>query len=259
MPWDDTQEITQMTINAIDCLGGEVTASGRKTLINGATKTGMFTRRRVDAVRAWRQKRDRAATRELANTPSTFAEVRQPTSDYLALPTVSSIRRRYIPVAMLSSDVIASNQVYVFPNATLYDFGIVSSEMHMAWVRSVGGRLKSDYRYSAGIVYNNFPWPIDATGKDKAAIAAAAQEVLRVRGQFSDSSLADLYDPLSMPQALLKAHHKLDKAVDKAYISSGGKRSWPTEAQRVAFLFALHQKIASMLPPKKVSRKVGLI
>jgi hypothetical protein len=156
---------------------------------------------------------------------------------------------------MLSSDTIASNQLYVLPNATLYDFGVLTSEMHMAWVRSVGGRLKSDYRYSAGIVYNNFPWPIDATEKDKAAVAAAAQGVLDAREQFPQSSLADLYDPLSMPSALLKAHNKLDKAVDKAYVPAGGKRNWPTEAQRVAFLFGLHQKITSLLPPKKISRK----
>ena len=212
-------------------------------------------RKRVDAVQSWRRGRDRLATRELANTPSAFAEIRQPTSDYLAFPTVSSIRRRYVPIAMLSPDTIASNQVYVLPNATLYDFGVLTSEMHMAWVRSVGGRLKSDYRYSAGIVYNNFPWPIDATEKDKAAVAAAAQGVLDSREQFPQSSLADLYDPLSMPSALLKAHNKLDKAVDKAYVLAGGKRNWPTEAQRVAFLFGLHQKITSLLPPKKTSRK----
>lgn len=206
-------------------------------------------RRRVDAVQSWRKTRDRKTTRELADFPSRFAEIRQPSSDYLALPTVSSIRRRYIPIAMLSPDVIASNQVYVLPGASLYDLGVLTSEMHMAWLRSVGGRLKSDYRYSAGIVYNNFPWPIDASANDKAAIASAAEEVLAARDQFPDASLADLYDPLSMPHELLRAHRKLDKAVDKAYARSAGKQSWSTEAKRVAFLFGMHQSITSL--PKK--------
>jgi hypothetical protein len=110
--------------------------------------------------------------------------------------------------------------------------------MHNAWMRSVAGRLKSDYRYSAGIVYNNFPWPENPTDKQKQAIETAAQEVLDARAQFPDSSLADLYDPLTMPPALLKAHQKLDKAVDSAY----GKTRFNTEAERVAFLFGLYQK-----------------
>jgi len=195
--------------------------------------------KRVKAVQNWRRTRDRATTRDLADTPSLFAEIRQPESSYLAFPTVSSVRRRYIPVALLEPDVIASNQVYVMPDASLYEFGIVMSEMHMAWVRSVCGRLKSDYRYSAGIVYNNFPWPADVPEKRRDMVCNASQGVLEARAKFPDATLADLYDPLSMPPVLARAHHALDKAVDAAY----GRRRFNSEAERVSFLFELYEEL----------------
>ena len=204
--------------------------------------------RRVDAVRKWRQKSDRATTKALASTPALFAEVRQPTGNYLALPTLSSEKRSYIPLAFLPSTVVASNQVYVLPGATLYHFGVLTSLMHMAWIRSVCGRLESRYRYSAGIVYNNFPWP-SPTDKQRSAIEAAAEAVIAARRLYPKSSLAKLYDPLATPAVLVKAHEKLDKVVDAAY----GKTAFGTEAARVAFLFELYQRITAPLDatPKK--------
>lgn len=123
--------------------------------------------------------------------------------------------------------------------------------MHMAWTRTVCGRLKSDYQYSGSIVYNNFPLPVYATDNHKISIEKAAQTVLDVREQYPNSSLADLYDPLTMPPALVKAHQALDRAVDASYAPGGGKKSWVTEAERVAFLFDLHRKATSLLPPEK--------
>jgi hypothetical protein len=206
---------------------------------------------RVNAVRKYRAESSRETTRELANTPALFGEIRQPEEGYLLIPSVSSERRNYIPMGFMKKDVIASNLVYVLPDATLYHFGVLTSTMHMAWVRAVCGRLKSDYRYSAGIVYNNFPWP-EPTEKQRAAIEKAAQGVLDARAQFPDSSLADLYDPLAMPPPLVKAHQVLDHVVDAAY----GKTSFQSEAERVAFLFGLYEKLTSMFPTeKKAARK----
>jgi hypothetical protein len=202
--------------------------------------------RRVLAVQKWRASRGRATTRALAATPTRFAEVRQPAAAYVAVPTVSSERRQFIPIGFLPPTVIASNQLYVVAGATLYHFAVLTSTMHNAWVRYTCGRLKSDFRYSAAIVYNNFPWP-DAPGDvQRATIEAAAQAVLDARAQFPGSTLADLYDPLTMPPALQKAHQKLDAAVDAAY----GKKSnaFKTDAERVAFLFEQYQRLTSLLP-----------
>jgi hypothetical protein len=190
---------------------------------------------RVEAVRQWRASRDRETTRKLAQTPTLFAEIRQPTSRYVAIPTVSSERRNFIPMGLLDPDVVASNQLYVVPDATLFHFGILSSTMHNAWVRAVCGRLESRYRYSAAIVYNNFPWPFCAPDSERntapalveqaqSAIEKEAKAVLDARAAFPGSSLADLYDPLTMPPALLRAHQKLDAAVDKAYRSPAAQK-----------------------------------
>ena len=227
---------------------------------------------RVEAVRDWRRSRDRETTRKLAATPTLFAEVRQPATGYVAIPTVSSERRNFIPMGMLSADVIASNQLYVVANATLLHFGILSSTMHNAWVRAVCGRLESRYRYSAAIVYNNFPWPFSTQNSEsktapaqaqqaQAAIEKEAQAVLDARAQFAGSSLADLYDPLTMPPALLRAHQRLDAAVDKAYQGAGGPKSYASDAERVAFLFTLYQRLTSLLPvaaPPRRARKPRL-
>ncbi|MAD65538.1 MAG: hypothetical protein CME44_03605 [Haliea sp.] len=155
-------------------------------------------------------------------------------------------------------EVVASNLCLVIPDAALFHHGVLSSTMHMAWVRTVAGRLKSDYRYTNEIVYNNFPWPINAIEKHKEKISTTAQAVLDAREKFPDATLAELYDPLSMPSDLVNAHRALDRAVDAAYVPSGGKRTWATEAERVAFLFELHQKLTSLLPqvdPEKKQRR----
>ena len=148
-------------------------------------------------------------------------------------------------------DVIASNLCLIIPNANIYNFGVLTSTMHNAWMRTVCGRLKSDYRYSAGIVYNNFPWPENPTEKQRQAIETAAQNVLDARDKFPGSSLADLYDPLTMPPDLLKAHQTLDRAVDAAY----GKTNFKSEAERVAFLFDLYSKYTSLFPQEKSKRQ----
>jgi hypothetical protein len=209
---------------------------------------------RLAAVKAFRLDSNRAATRELADTPSQFAFVSHTATPYLIVPSVSSERRPYIPIGFMPADVIASNLCLIVPDADFYHFGVLASVMHNAWMRTVCGRLKSDYRYSVGIVYNNFPWPENPGDKQRQAVEIAAQAVLDARAQFPDSSLADLYDPLTMPPVLLKAHRVLDKAVDAAY----GKRDFKTEAERVAFLFDLYQKYtASLLPLAAKEKKPG--
>lgn len=204
--------------------------------------------RRIDAIKAFRLASKRPATRELAKIPSQFAFISHEESPYIIVPSVSSERRNYIPLGFMPADVIASNLCLIIPGAGLYTFGVLQSLMHNAWMRTVCGRLKSDYRYSAGIVYNNFPWPENPSEKQKQAIEIAAQSVLDARAQFPNDSLAALYDPLTMPPILLKAHQALDKTVDAAY----GKTNFKTEAERVAFLFDLYQRYtASLLPPEK--------
>jgi len=208
--------------------------------------------KRVEAVREMRGGSAKQNTRKFAEKPTVFMEDRQVESAYLAVPQVSSERRSFIPTGYLPPNHIAGNMLFVVSNAGLYDFGVVTSSMHMAWMRTVCGRLKSDYRYSAKIVYNNFPWPQNPTGKQIANIESKAQAVLDARAQFPDSTLADLYDPLTMPSSLLSAHQSLDKAVDRAYHNA----PFANEAARIAFLFSLYQQYtAPILPKKKRIRK----
>lgn len=209
--------------------------------------------KRVEGVKQTRLVSKKAATREWAQRPTLFTEDRQPVKPFLLIPSVSSERRNYIPIGFMSPECIASNLVLIIPNATCYHFGILCSAMHNAWMRSVCGRLKSDYRYSAGIVYNNFPWP-EPTDKQQITIEAAAQGVLDARAKYPTSTLADLYDPLTMPPELVKAHQVLDRAVDAAY----GKTAFKTEAERVAFLFERYQQLVAPLVVgmvKKTRRK----
>ncbi len=226
---------------------------------------------RVQKVREFRLASKAESTRKFAATPTLFCQIAQPNNAYLLVPSVSSERRHWIPIGLMGPETIASNLVFVVPNATLKHFGVLSSTMHMAWVRTTCGRLKSDYRYSKDIVYNNFPWPDlppksepnqppAPAQKAQAAIETAAQAVLDARAQFPTSSLADLYDPLTMPPVLLKAHHKLDAAVDKAYQLCGGKKSYASDAERVAFLFQRYQQLTSLLPatpPVRARRKTA--
>ncbi len=206
---------------------------------------------RIQKVKEMRLASSKASTREWANSPTLFTEDRQPNSDYLAIPRVSSERRDYIPIGFLSKEFIAGDKLQIIPEANFYVMGVLSSMMHNAWNRAVSGRLKSDYQYSVGIVYNNFPWPMNPTEKQKQAIEDAAQEVLDARKNYPDSSLADLYDPILMPADLLKAHKKLDKAVDAAY----GKKGFENEAERVAFLFDLYQQYTSPTAPLEPETK----
>ncbi|MBZ4184795.1 hypothetical protein K7B09_00445 [Thermomonas sp. RSS23] len=269
--------------------------------------------KRVEAVRALRKASPSAPTQKLAETPTRFHVENIPDDNYLVIPEVSSERRSFIPIGFMSPETLASNKLRIFPHATPYDFGILTSTMHMAWTRYTSGRLKSDFQYSVNIVYNNFPWPevpraphksdsrlrgndeqkegrndeqeergiaeqgergndaqaAPAQGgqghKHRAAIEAAAQAVLDARAQFEGATLADLYDPLTMPPALVKAHAALDKAVDAAYLAAekaAGRKppKLTTDAERVAFLFERYQALTSLLPadkPKKPARKRG--
>lgn len=212
---------------------------------------------RLQSVRAFRLASKRPATQQLAATPTEFAFVSHVEAPYLIIPSVSSERREFVPIGFAEPSLIVSNLCLAVYGAEKFHFGILSSTMHNAWVRATCGRLKSDFRYSNSIVYNNFPWPSTPSPSLKAAIESAAQAVLTARQQFPGASLADLYDPLTMPPALLKAHHKLDAAVDKAYEASGGKKSYASDAERVAFLFTLYQRLTSLLPaePARSSRR----
>lgn len=199
-----------------------------------------FIRNTVNIVKEIREKSTREATKQLALTPYLFGEIRQPeTGNYLLVPSTSSERRRYIPIGFLSSDVIASNANLIIPNATLYDFAILTSNVHNAWMRVVAGRLKSDYRYSANIVYNNFPWP-SATPEQKIKLEQTAQAILNARAKYPDCSLADLYDEVTIPPELRKAHQENDKAVMQAY-GFWGKLN--TESECVAELMKMYQRL----------------
>ncbi len=198
-----------------------------------------FITERLKAVRDFRLESTRDATRELARIPSRFAFVSHEASDYIIIPSVSSERREYIPMGFLPERVIASNLCLIIPKAGRYHFGILTSTMHMAWVRSVCGRLKSDFRYSAGIVYNNFPWPDHPKPEQRQRIETAARAVLDARASHPEASLADLYDPLTMPPDLLKAHQNLDRAVDRAY----SRKTFTGDADRVAFLFQRYAEL----------------
>ena len=213
----------------------------------------------VEMVRETRLTSSRATTKELAGTPTLFGEIRQPQSKrYLAIPKVSSERRQFIPIGYLDGEVICGDKIFFVDDASKFTFGVLTSTMHNAWMRQTCGRLESRYSYSNTIVYNNYPWPGFAgealSDKHRHAIEQAAQCVLDARAQFAGASLADLYDPLTMPPALLKAHQKLDAAVDAAYQPSGGKKSYASDAERVAFLFELYQRITSLLP-EQVTKK----
>ncbi len=244
---------------------------------------------RVEKVRAFREESTAAPTRNAAKTPSLFFYRSQPATDYILIPEVSSERRPYIPIGIARPSLVPSNKCFVLPTADLYLFGVLTSAMHMAWMRQVGGRLKSDYSYSRTMVYNTFPWPrldlplpggdsscvreaasriywssyheggeeeappkakgrpVRLTGdaKKKAAVEAKAQAVLDARARYPLATLADLYDPLTMPADLVKAHADLDRAVDACYRS----QPFTSDRQRVEFLFALYERITAPLLP----------
>lgn len=202
---------------------------------------------RFKEVKAFRQNSTRAGTKKMADLPYLFAEERQPDYDFLIIPKVSSENRKYIPIAYLTKDFIVSDKTFIVPHTTLFHFGILTSLMHMAWTRYTCGRMKSDYSYSNTIVYNNFPWPDNTSDKSKAIVEKAANTVLEVRAQFPLGSLADLYDPNTMPAALVKAHQVLDKAVDNCYRS----QPFPNESKRIEYLFELYDKYTAGLFSKE--------
>lgn len=194
---------------------------------------------KVQAVRNFRLSSKAKTTNGYAKVPHLFAQITQPdNTDYLMIPSVSSERRRYIPIGFVKSEVISSNAVQIIPNATLYHFGVLTSNVHMAWMRTVAGRLKSDYRYSKEVVYNTFPWP-EPNQEQKAKIEKTAQAILDARLLFPKSSFADLYDEITMPSELRKAHQNNDRAVMQAY---GMSIKDTTESSCVAELMKLYQE-----------------
>jgi hypothetical protein len=195
---------------------------------------------RVKNVKEFREKSVAPSTRKFANIPYLFRDRNNPDHS-IVIPRVSSENRKYIPNGFFSKNSIISDTCMLIPSSSLYYYGNITSIMHMAWVKHVCGRLKSDYRYSKDIVYNNYPWPEHPTEKQKQAVEAAAQKVLDTRLQFPGSSLADLYDPLTMPPALVKAHQELDKAVDLCY----RPQPFPNETKRIEYLFDLYEKYTS--------------
>ena len=197
--------------------------------------------KRIEEVRKFRQSSKRASTLKLAATPTRFQTENMPKGDYIVIPEVSSQRRKYVPMGYMNDSVLCSNKVRLMPNASLYHFGILESNVHMAWMRAVCGRLKSDYDYSIKIVYNNFPWPTP-TDAQKAKIEQTAQAILDARALYPDCSLADLYDEVTMPPELRKAHQQNDKAVMQAY-GFWGKLN--TETECVAELMKMYQELTA--------------
>ena len=198
-----------------------------------------FIMERVESVRKFRLASTKAATRKSAEMPTLFQEVRHPNSDYIIVPCHSSETRKYIPLGFVSPEIIVNNAVQIIPNATTYHFGVLTSNVHMAWMRAVCGRIKSDYRYSKDIVYNNFPWPTP-TEEQKTKIEQTAQGILDARALYTDCSLADLYDEVTMPVELRRAHQANDKAVMAAY---GFPVRTTTEASCVAELMRMYQRL----------------
>lgn len=227
-------------------VGGAELIQGKKRWclwLKGATpkelQSSSIIMERIKATAEFRKSSKRPQTLELANTPALFGEIRQPDTEMLAIPKVSSENRRYIPISYISPDIIVNGSALIIPNASLYHFGVLISNVHNAWMRVVAGRMKSDYQYSNKIVYNNFPWPTP-TEEQKAKIEQTAQAILDARALYPSSSLADLYDEVTMPQELRKAHQQNDKAVMQAY---GFWGKYNSESACVAELMKMYQQL----------------
>ena len=195
--------------------------------------------KRVQAVKEYRLSSPSAGTRKIAETPTRFHVENMPKGTSVVIPETSSEKRKYVPIGFITPDVLCSNAVRLLPDATLYHFGILTSNVHMAWMRAVGGRLEMRYRYSKDVVYNNFPW-CNPTDEQKAKIEQTAQSILDARALYPDCSLADLYDELTMPVELRKAHQANDKAVMQAY---GFDYKTMTESECVAELMKMYKKL----------------
>ena len=198
-----------------------------------------FLKKRIKACKEFRENSKAPSTRKFAEIPYLFCQIAQPNTDYLLVPRVSSEKRKYVPMGLINKEIIASDATQIIPNVTLYEFGVLTSNVHMAWMRTVSGRLKSDYRYSKDIVYNNFPWP-EPTKEQKDKIEETAKQILEVRKKYENSTLADLYNELTMPSDLRKAHEENDKAVLKAY---GFKGREIEDSELVEKLMVLYKKI----------------
>ncbi|MDT7543600.1 MAG: hypothetical protein QOE33_3504 [Acidobacteriota bacterium] len=199
--------------------------------------------KQVQAVREFRLKSKKEATVRIAELPYLFGQIRQPNSNYVLIPRHSSENRRYVPMAFFPKTYIVADSCASVPNATLYHFGVLTSQMHMAWMRQVCGRLESRYRYSNNLVYNNFPFPKEPSAKQRARVEQAAQSVLDARAKFPEATLANLYDPNTMPRELLDAHRAVDDAVDACY----GSRRFKTDLERLEFLFDLYRQYTDPL------------
>lgn len=235
-------------------VGGAELIQGKKRWclwLKGATpkelQSSSIIMERIKATAEFRKSSKRPQTLELANTPALFGEIRQPDTEMLAIPKVSSENRRYIPISYISPDIIVNGSALIIPNASLYHFGVLISNVHNAWMRVVAGRMKSDYQYSNKIVYNNFPWPTP-TEEQKAKIERTAQAILDARALYPDSSLADLYDEVTMPPELRKAHQENDKAVMRAY---GFDIKTTTETSCVAELMRRYQELTEQKGQKE--------
>ena len=198
---------------------------------------------RVEACKEDREKSPDAGRRKLAETPTLFREINNPVS-FILVPKVSSEKRRYVPMGFLDNNTISTDLNFIIPEATMYHFAILTSNIHMAWMRAVCGRMKSDYRYSANIVYNNFPWPTP-TEEQKQKIEQTAQAILDARALYPDSSLADLYDELTMPPELRKAHHQNDIAVMQAYGFTKGSEAYKSETACVAEIMKRYEHLCT--------------
>jgi hypothetical protein len=220
-----------------------------------ALKNCHLIQERIKKVREFRLKSTSKPTVEKAEMPHLFFFISQPKNDYLIVPRVSSENRQYIPIGYLDKDTISSDSNSIVPNATLFHFGILTSSVHMSWMRAVGGRLRTDYRYSGSVVYNNFPWA-DATDQQKVEIEKLAQAVLDARTLYADSTLADMYGETSMPfhPKLVKAHQALDRAVMKLYKFKHDM----SESAIVAKLMEMYQKLTerpTMIPEEKTKKR----
>ena len=196
---------------------------------------------RIAAVRAYRKASKSRPTQKLAETPAIYHVNVLPTAPFLVIPEVSSERREYVPIGWLEPPVIPSNKLRLLLNATLIDFALLTSAMHMAWLRHVGGRMKSDYSYSVGVVYNTYPMPPEGTNLSK--LEPLAKAVLTARAAHPDATLSELYDPDLMPLELRKSHQTLDRAVDRLYSRNG----FTSERERIECLFMLYDKMSSPL------------
>jgi hypothetical protein len=196
-------------------------------------------RERVKNVQDFRNQSTRPTTKKLAERPLEFGTTNMPNGAYIVIPKVSSEKRRYVPMGYMTPDILCSDLVFIIPNATLFHLGVLTSNVHMAWMRAVCGRLEMRYRYSKDIVYNNFPWP-NPTEEQKETIARTAQAILDARERYPSASLADLYDEVTMPADLRKAHHDNDRAVMQAY---GFNVREMSEADCVAALMKMYEKL----------------